>query len=219
MSIEKILEAYRKGDMSFEEASVALQEAYREQGATETLATQLAAADLQATTTQGFANFAAPSTETPLSAPGSAVAPFGTSRFTESYLESLTPEVRDFAARNFDPVATAYTLRNAPQAITKTPGFGGFLEENPNVSFQAALQGLDQPANQRRFYQNQFSNIYNEFLGNIGGQIKQGKTPSATFNEFLGEFPFSERFAATPPQQRGDFPSNVAPRTRYLYGF
>jgi hypothetical protein len=90
------------------------------------------------------------------------------------------------------------------------------LEEQPELPFFAGVGGLRSPQ-QRRFFQGQFPNIFNEFLGRLGGQIQSGQTPNLRFTDFLSETPFTQRFASTPPSFRGDFQSRFAPRTRSFF--
>ena len=72
---------------------------------------------------------------------------------------------------------------------------------------------------QQRHYQNQFQNVYNQYLGSLGGMLREGVMPSAdnTFANFLGNFDWSDRYTSLPPQMRGDFPSQFNPRTRQIY--
>jgi len=97
--------------------------------------------------------------------------------------------------------------------------FMEFLEEDPGTragyfSFQ---DRFGQSPTQRNWFENQFSNIRNEFLGTLGQQIRQGQTPNAQFTDFLQAFPFSQRFSALPPSMRGAATSRFAPQTRFFF--
>ena len=107
----------------------------------------------------------------------------------------------------------------------QTP-FLDMLEAEPRSAFFSFQNQFGQSPNQRRYFQNQFQDIHNQFLGQLGTQIRGGELPTLSpeqhaqrFTSFLENFPFTERFAALPPQQRGVFPSQFNPRTRFLLGF
>lgn len=70
-----------------------------------------------------------------------------------------------------------------------------------------------------RFFENQFDTIQNQFLGQLGAQIRGGEAPTLTFEKFLGDFNFNREFLAAPPAFRGQFPSRFAPRTRSFFTF
>lgn len=70
---------------------------------------------------------------------------------------------------------------------------------------------------QKRYYQGQFSNIYNQYLGMQGAQLRAGQAPQQSFTGMLENFPFTSRFGSLPPAARGEFPSRFAPATRSLF--
>jgi hypothetical protein len=90
--------------------------------------------------------------------------------------------------------------------------FSGLLGEEPRAAFFSFQNQFGRSPNQRRFFQNQFSNIQNEFLGQLGRQLRQGMIPQKSFTNFLGDFPFTQRFASLPPSQRGAQTGRFAPR-------
>jgi len=92
--------------------------------------------------------------------------------------------------------------------------FSDVLEESPRASFFSFVNQQNQP--QQRFFQNQFQTIQNEFLGNLGQQLREGNQPSQTFTDFLSDFPFSERFSALPPALRGALTNRFAPSIRFF---
>ncbi len=101
--------------------------------------------------------------------------------------------------------------------------FLDFLEEGPGGPEAAFFSFQDQfggsPA-QQRFFSGQFPQIQQEFLGQLGQQIRQGGQPSGTFVNFLENFPFTQRFAGLTPFERGGARrSQFAPRTRSLFNF
>ena len=101
--------------------------------------------------------------------------------------------------------------------------FSGFLDTTPQAGFFSAFQPQSQTPNQRRYFQNQFQNIHNEFLGALGSQIRQGQDPTLRFPDFLGGSTgaptLDQRFRQAAPQERGIFDAPFAPPTRFIFGF
>ena len=69
----------------------------------------------------------------------------------------------------------------------------------------------------RRYFQGQFQNIYNDFLGQQGRALQGGQLPSQTFTQFLQQYPFTQRYAALPPELSGRTLGSFAPRVQYSY--
>jgi len=102
----------------------------------------------------------------------------------------------------------------------ETNPFLAFLEDNQRAAFfgeQERFGGARNAPSQKRFFQGQFQNIQNEFLGKLAQQIRQGQTPNLRFTDFVGGLDFTQRFASLPPSFRGDFPSQFNPPTRSLF--
>ena len=106
------------------------------------------------------------------------------------------------------------------------------LADNPQMAYQAAIpfagQGfgnITRPQErQKDYWSNQYSNIYNQYLGQQGRGIKElaaGGKPSTqgmqSFSEFLQGVPFTERYGALTPQQKGTSARRFAPATRHIY--
>ena len=98
--------------------------------------------------------------------------------------------------------------------------FGDFLELNPSAAYHSYSGDWGAPT-QQRHYQNNFQNVYNQYLGSLGGLLRQGVMPSGsedTFANFLGNYDWNERYTSQSPQMRGDFSSaQFNPRTRQIY--
>jgi hypothetical protein len=88
------------------------------------------------------------------------------------------------------------------------------LGGEPKASFFSFQNQFGKSPNQRRFFQNQYETIMNEFLGAQGQQLRQGMSPQElpSFVDFLGPFNFADRFASTPPSARGARTSRFSPR-------
>ncbi len=94
----------------------------------------------------------------------------------------------------------------------------GALEEDPRLSFFSFVNEQARTPAQRQFFQNQFTPTFNNFLGTLGSQLRQGQVPTQTFSQFLGQTPFLDRFTRLPPSLRGDFSGQrLAPRTRRIF--
>lgn len=96
---------------------------------------------------------------------------------------------------------------------------GNLLEANPAAAYHSYGEEWNTPM-QQRHYQNQFQNVYNQYLGSLGGLLREGVVPSATentFTNFLGNYDWTDRYSALPPQMRGSFESQYNPRTREIY--
>jgi hypothetical protein len=90
-----------------------------------------------------------------------------------------------------------------------------WLEEDPlgrRGSFFSFINQKREP--QRRYFQNQFQDIQNQFLGQLGQTIREGGVPEQTFGQFLVDFPFTERYQALPPAMRGALTTKYAPPVR-----
>ena len=65
--------------------------------------------------------------------------------------------------------------------------------------------------------------MYNQYLGQQGQGMQQlagGGTPTQgmqSFSEFLEGVPFTERYGALTPQQKGTSARKFAPATRHIY--
>ena len=69
----------------------------------------------------------------------------------------------------------------------------------------------------RRYFQGQFQNIYDEFLGKQGRALQGGQMPAQNFQQFLQGFPFTQCYSALPPEMTGRTLGNFAPRVQYSY--
>ena len=97
--------------------------------------------------------------------------------------------------------------------------FSDFLENVPQAGYFSLDQPYGKSPRQRRCFQNQYQDVQNEYIGQLGRQIRSGQLPTLQWTDFLEKFPFSERYAAMPPQYRGDFPRQFSSPTRFLYNY
>ena len=94
--------------------------------------------------------------------------------------------------------------------------FADFLETTPEAAYFSRGDQLGSSPVQKRFFENQFRNVHNQFLGFLGSQIREGKTPTARFADFSESFPLQQEFYNAPPALRGEYSSPFVPRTRWI---
>ena len=100
---------------------------------------------------------------------------------------------------------------------------GDMLEYKPELAYFSSPAGktfAKAPA-RRQFFQRSFGDIYNQYLGALGSQIRGGGAPEMRFQDFLESDPFTKRYTSMTPEMRGTFGSErartSAPSTRFIY--
>lgn len=117
--------------------------------------------------------------------------------------------------------------------------FEDFLETQPQAVYQSFVTDprAGMTSNMRRFYQNQFNQIQNEYIGKLAREMREGKLPTQSFQDFLGnketgvfrmpeqsgrQIRGYERFRRQSPYTRasysqGPYSQNIfAPSTRWI---
>ena len=88
--------------------------------------------------------------------------------------------------------------------MAKHNPFLAFLEGQPQATFFSFQDQFGQSPGQRNVIRDQFSDIYNEYLGFLGQQARSGQQPSGTFEKFLDKPDFfKKRIQDLSPSQRG----------------
>ena len=98
--------------------------------------------------------------------------------------------------------------------------FADFFEDYPQAAYYSSPRGSafsGQSQNTQRYYQIQFQNVYNEFLGSLGSQIRSGQEPTMRWSDYLENVPFTARYAALSPEQAGRTTRRYSPNTRQIY--
>ena len=95
--------------------------------------------------------------------------------------------------------------------------FGAFLGLDDKLPYFGRQAQFGRAPAQRRFFENEFSNIRNQFLGTLGSMALQGQEPIGSFSDYIGGIDFNQRFAALPPALRGASMGRFAPQTRFLF--
>jgi hypothetical protein len=99
------------------------------------------------------------------------------------------------------------------------PGFlqqEDFTGAEPKLSFFSFQDQFGQGQNQRNYFRGQFQNFFNQFLGTLGQDLRQGQSPTRTFEDFLGGVDFNQQFASIAPSLRGANTARFAPPTSFL---
>lgn len=93
-----------------------------------------------------------------------------------------------------------------------------FLKGTPQAAYMSFLSQLNMPM--RRYYGGQYGDVYGEYMGALGQEAQAtGGLPELQFMDFLKNYNFGQKYGGLAPQQRGMFPSRLAPRTRFLTGY
>lgn len=95
--------------------------------------------------------------------------------------------------------------------------FGAFLGQDYRLPYFGRQAQFGRAPAQRRFFENEFSNIRDQFLGTLGSMALQEQEPTGSFSDYLGGINFNQRFAALPPALRGASMGRFAPQTRFLF--
>jgi hypothetical protein len=90
------------------------------------------------------------------------------------------------------------------------PGFEDFLEEEPDIAFQGAVNKANMPFNQRQAAQKQRQEIFNRFQG------LQRFDPKLRFTEYMDAFDFGRERFRTPLSQRGEGGRTFSPRASFV---
>ena len=94
------------------------------------------------------------------------------------------------------------------------------LEQLPTAAYYSSPTGQSfgagSPRRQRYFQQN-YQNVYNQYMGALGEQLRSGELPDMTFENFLSSDPWTTRYAQLPQAARGVNTGAYSPRTRFLY--
>ena len=85
--------------------------------------------------------------------------------------------------------------------------FSDFLETQPQALYQSFLSdpSARMPSSMKRYYQNQFSTIQNEYIGELARSMRQGNLPTRTFSDYLQKDVFQS------PTRRADERTGYGP--------
>ena len=103
--------------------------------------------------------------------------------------------------------------------------YSTMLEAQPELAYMGAVSStpfMGTDPMQRRaqdYYRGQFSDIYNQYLGQKAKEYTNKVDPSqmTSFTDYLGQFPFTQRYTSLTPAQRGVGTRQFSPSTRYIF--
>ena len=76
--------------------------------------------------------------------------------------------------------------------------------------------GSPRSRRQGNFFQNSFSDLYNQYLGTLGKQVRAGLEPTNTWDSYLGGMDFNKYYQERMPyEQRTQGQSGYAPQARW----
>ena len=103
--------------------------------------------------------------------------------------------------------------------------YSTMLEAEPELAYMGAVSSTPfigtNPMQHRAqdYFRGQFSDIYNQYLGQKSKEYTNKTDPSqmTSFTDYLGQFPFTQRYTSLTPSQRGVGTRQFSPSTRYLF--
>tara|TARA_R110002110_G_C13320322_1_gene705978 strand:+ start:88 stop:498 length:411 start_codon:yes stop_codon:yes gene_type:complete len=128
-----------------------------------------------------------------------------------------------FMQPNFQNMVGQEFLESTPQAAYSASPMGSSFMQRPQSPGQTTSM---QDPTRKRFYQNNFQTFYDDYLSKLGTQAygttnedgqRQYGIPTMNFRDYLAEDPFTEKYAALTPQQKGIYSQDYNPRTRTLF--
>lgn len=91
-----------------------------------------------------------------------------------------------------------------------------FLEDEPRAGY-FAHQGRWRTPNKKKFFQSQFGDIHDEYLGMLGQKIMAGQEPTDTFTGYVGNYDWDQAYAGLTPRQRGQGGDQLNPMARWIF--
>jgi len=95
------------------------------------------------------------------------------------------------------------------------------LAEMPRATYYSSPAGgqfAGESPRRRQFYEQNYQDIYGDFLGEVGRAVRAGREP-ARFEEFLETNPWTARYGRLPQAARGMTGMAANPRTRFLFNY
>ncbi|MBT9158750.1 MAG: hypothetical protein DDT36_01769 [Firmicutes bacterium] len=89
-----------------------------------------------------------------------------------------------------------------------------WLEEFPQAAYEA-FRPRTGPETFLDYWRGQGGRVRDDYMGALGQQALRGEPPSLSFVDFLGNYPFMQRWLGMSPERRGFSPGRYAPRMRW----
>ena len=99
--------------------------------------------------------------------------------------------------------------------------FSDFLETQPQALYQSFLNapGTRMPSSMKRYYQNQFNTIQNEYIGELARSMRQGNLPTRTFSDYLQKDVFQSPIQGSQPNYETSALTNLGAPMRQFTGY
>ena len=94
------------------------------------------------------------------------------------------------------------------------------LEQLPQAAYFSSPTGQSFGAGsprQQRYFQQNYQDTFNQYMGALGQQLREGQSPNLSFQQFLEQDPWTSRYSQLPQAARGVNTGMYNPRTRHLY--
>lgn len=92
--------------------------------------------------------------------------------------------------------------------------YAGFFADNPQWAYQAQRPQAGGQA-QSSYWDRNYSNIYGQYSGYLGGLMQQGQAPTTSFMDYLRGYDWQKEFLGQSPRSRGMYPQYAAPSMRW----
>ena len=90
----------------------------------------------------------------------------------------------------------------------------GFFGDNPQWAYSAQRpQGTSRA--QSNYWDRNYSNIYGQYTGYLGGLMQQGQSPTTSFMDYLKGFDWEKDYQSQGPRARGFYPQYASPQMRW----
>lgn len=90
------------------------------------------------------------------------------------------------------------------------------LTETPRAAYFSFQDQFGGDRSRSKYFQGQFQDIFNQYLGTLGQALRRGDTPSTSFMDFLETPGTFNQFRGVAPSVRGATASRFAPPARFL---
>ena len=102
-----------------------------------------------------------------------------------------------------------------PEGELPAEDWSGYLEAEPASAYYSYSGEWDSPR-QGGYYQNQFTDIYNDYLGQLGSQVRGGGAPTNQWTDYLGDFDWDAWYRENQTyEQRNPNRSSFTPQTSW----
>lgn len=87
--------------------------------------------------------------------------------------------------------------------LTPSNPYLPFMQETPQAMYNAFIPQSNN-LNFLDYFRNKYSDIYGNYMGQLGKQALSGNAPTMQFEDYLSQFPFMHQWYSMNPSQRGE---------------